>query len=399
MPAYYVSWGRYTLSAGLVLLPLAMAALLRTAREPGKAGNYLNLVVLTAGVALTHLTALFLLGLFTAIFLLERGITQLARRRNNPGFRPLDGLWQAGLATLTGVGLSLPWLLRIYQTYGSSFSVNLVSPGTGDQAAYWQYILYLLGPRFNAILLALSAAGLVVALLRGRSRALAVWGLVMTLLTLPWGLRIGPYRPDHMAIILFLPAALLLAAGIFELVDLIGRIVQAWLRTGAQGVVLLAALGAVVWGGWNTRDVVNRDTVLVQAADLEALNWVQENTSTQAEFLINTTVWMDSTYRGVDGGYWIPVLTGRRTILPPALYTLGTRDTVLQIREWAQTAASLTTCDETFWHLVGESGANYLYLRQGMGSMQPDGMAACVGVTPVYRRDGVYIYALASQEK
>ncbi len=399
MPAYYVSWGRYTLAAGLVVMPLAMAALIRAVREPGKVNHMLNLGLLTAGVALTHLTALYLLGLFTAIFLAERAITAWFGRRNEPGIRPLDGLWQAGLVALAGVALTTPWLVRVFQAQGGSFDVGFVSPAAGDQSAYWQYILYLLGPRFNAILLGLAAAGLVVALWRGKSRALAVWGLLIALLTLPWGPRIGPYRPDHMAIILFLPAALLLSAGIFEVVDLCARLARPWLKVGGQAVLLLAALGSVLWGAWSTRDVINRDTVLVQAADLEAMNWLQENTPPDAVFLINTTVWMGTTYRGVDGGYWIPALTGRKTTLPPALYTLGPGATVEQINDWAKTSTALTTCDTGFWNLVDESGASYLYLRQGTGSMQPEGFSACQGVTNIFQRDGVYIYALESSAR
>ena len=405
MPAYYVVWGRYTLSAGLLVLPLAMAALLRVARGPIRWQDVLTLAVLTCGVALTHLTALLLLGLFTAVMLaglLGRNLfahRPLPAGENDPP-RPAAYAWGGfawvAFGTAAGVSLALPWLLRIYHAYGSSVSIDFVSPAAGDQSAYWQYILYLLGPPHNLALLGLAGLGLVWALIRTGSRELAAWGAILALLTLPWGLRLGPFRPDHMAIILFLPAALLLANLVFALVERAGKFRPAGLRWVSRAVLVLAAFGLLGWGAYQTRTMSNRDTIFAQPADLQALDWIRANTRPEATFLINTSVWMGSTYRGVDGGYWISVLTGRSSILPPALYTLGAPDYLQRIGDQAGRAALLTTCDASFWQLVRDTGANYLYVRQGTGSLQPGGLANCSAVVPVYRRDGVYIYALSA---
>jgi len=100
-------------------------------------------------------------------------------------------------------------------------------------------------------------------------------------------------------------------------------------------------------------------------------------------------------YRGVDGGHWLSLITGRQTLLPPALYTLGEPDEVQRINERAERASRLTTCDEAFWSLVEEGGLEYTYLREGRGSLQPSGLLNCPELVLIYRRDGVAIFQIA----
>ena len=52
-------------------------------------------------------------------------------------------------------------------------------------------------------------------------------------------------------------------------------------------------------------------------ADVAALNWINQNTPSDARFFINSTVWQGSIYRGVDGGYWIMPETGRFDVVVP----------------------------------------------------------------------------------
>lgn len=399
MPAYYVTWGRYTLSAGLVLLPLAMAAVLRTSCPPVRAADGLALAVLAAGTALTHLTALLLLGFFVAFVLAGGLIQRLSRRRTaeppnegQPHF--LDGLWQPAAAALSGLLLALPWLARIWLRHSTSAGMRVVSPLDSGQADYFNYILYLLSPQHNLVLLGLAAAGLLWSLFQRGSRQAAGWALWITLLTLPWGLRLPPFRPDHMAIVLFLPASLMAANGLVSVLDGLGRVRITIARRALQGILTVAILGLVGWGMLRTQDVINPATVFVSQADLEAVEWVKTHTPGEARFLINTTTWMTGSYRGVDGGYWLAVLTGRTVLLPPALYTLGEAVTVRQINDWAQRASRLKACDAEFWELVEESGATHIYLREGQGSLQPSALTICSELALIYRRDGVFIYQI-----
>lgn len=395
MPAYYLSWGRYTLIAGLLVLPLAMAALLKLSRQPRDVSAWISAVLLTAGVALSHYTALLLLGFYTLILVLLRWLDRPQPDENGVTPSRWQGAWQPVLGAAAGVLMAAPWLLQVWLQLNTQAEINFVPPLDSGQAGYLNYILYLLGPRHSAVWLAAGGAGMVWALWRKSGRVLGVWALTLALLTLPWGLRLGPFRPDHMAIVLFLPASLLAADFVFNLVNLSSRLHKRWLRRGVQVGLILAALAGIGWGGWEMRNILNSSTVFAGQADLEALEWVRENTPPDARFMINVTPWMGRTYRGVDGGYWLLPYAGKQTILPPVMYTYGSQDYVGQTERWAEQLNELTTCGEDFWRLVEEFDARYLYLRQGRGSLQPDGLAACPRVVNVYRRGGVHIYEIA----
>lgn len=411
MPAYYLTWGRYTLLTGLVVLPLAMAAAVQVSKGSARAGDWLRLVLLTAGVALSHITALLLLGFFIGLLLIFRLLSRLAGIRRNkrgeaivekeaalasPPARPrlLDGLWQPASAALLGLGLSAPWLVRIWQQSGSQAALRVVTPLDSSQLSYGEYILYLIGPRHNEIILGLAGVGLIAALFKRPARLLAGWALLLALLALPWGLRLDPIRPDHMAIVLFLPAALLIGELVASGLSLSARLHLAWLRLALQAALIAAVLALTGWGAWSTRDVINPVTVFTDAADVAAIRWVDQNTPKDARFMINTTLWMGSTYRGVDGGYWLLPAAGRETLLPPVFYVYGSKEYVGEITRWAERASRLSACDEQLWSLIEEARADFLYLHEGRGALQPGALANCPGLVPVYRRDGVYIYEI-----
>lgn len=378
MPAYYVTWGRYTLLTGLAVLPAAMAAALELSRQPQRLELSIRLAVLTAGVALSHYTALLLL----LLFLLVLGAGLFFRRA-------WRGLWTTAAASLLGALLAAPWLLRSWNALSYHAGVGVVSPLDGSQAGYWEYILYLVGPDYNYILYLAALAALLWLLVRGPVPELPVWGLLMGLLMLPWGLRLAPFRPDHLAILVFLPAALLLGGALARLAGMLAK----WRPRLGGLVLLLAALALTGLGLARTRDVVNPVTVLVNAADLQALDWVQENTPPGARFFINTTGWQGS-YRGVDGGYWLMTLTGRQTVTPPALAWMGNGDFQTQLNLRAGLASQAAGCDERFWQVVADADLNYAYIKEGAGLLQPAALSNCPGVVNVYRRDGVYIYEI-----
>ena len=418
MPAYYLTWGRYTLLTGLVVLPLAMAATLEIGRpKPGAAvepdGDLpnpppvqsgvtwplaANLALLTAGVALAHYTTLWLLGWFLLFWGLMRLPVDL-RGPVMPGFaRPV---FAAALAALAGLALAGPWLLRMLADLNHLAGVDLVNTAS-DQSSYLSYLGQLIGPRRNLVILALGGGGLLVNLARRETRPLALWGLLLALLILPWGLRFGPFRPDHYAIVLFLPAALLAADLIVTVADAAGRLTlrvlarqrPGWLRL-AVSLVFAAAAGGVMlaWGVRETGWIVNPTTVLTGGADVAALEWVARHTPPEARFFVNTTHWQGGAYRGVDGGYWLLPLAGRQSIMPPAIAGWGEDSYVRSFTETARQASAVNGC-EAMQALAVEAGLTHIYVKEGAGSLQPAALEDCPGMVLLYRKGGVYIYAI-----
>ena len=383
MPAYDLAWGRFTLVAGLVLLPLGMASFLEMTRQPGRP-HFVRLALLTAGLCLTH----YLLALLFALFMLVTGIFSLASASRQRQWRHFA--WQPATAAGAGLLLALPWIVRLW-LLGSrlvSFELALPSPDSGIQLGY---LLSLLGPFRNHLLLAAAVPGLVWAFFRPGLRALAGWTVLLVLFSLPWGLRLNPFRPDQVVLVLFLPAALLLAGWLSAAGGWLERRFHPLIGKAALGLLIL---GLAAWGMQETAVVVNQNTILATRADLDALAWVKENTPVDARFLINTVQWQTGSYRGVDGGYWLLPLTGRQALLPPAVYGWGSPGLIRQVNDWAARAAKIQGCGDDFWSLVNDARLDYIYLKRGRGNLQPEALAGCAGIQGVYDKLDVFIYEI-----
>ena len=391
MPAYYLSWGRYTLTVGLIILPLAIAQAFNLMRGKTNWRTGLTLGLLTAGLLLTHyFTALLLaafLGLLAIIHLIQgkrsipQAILHLSWMVNSAGF---------------GLLLAVPWLWRVAKFTHSSAglvtnlpeSIGVVFTGEG-----WSYIWQLLGPTHNHWLLVPAGIGLVWVLTKRHSLAFGLWSLVLALMALPWGVTLHPFRADHFAIVLFLPVSLLAGWLTWQAGQRAGRwLKQPWV---ANILLLLVVVGWIAWGFSDTSDIVNPTTVLVTETDLAALDWVAENTPPEARFYINTAYWLGNLYRGVDGGGWILPYTGRWALVPTVFYGFSPdKAWVGELRGWGETASQITGCTAEFWTLVEEAELDWIYLRSGVGSLQPVGLAGCEGVEEVYTNETVVIYQL-----
>jgi len=392
MPAYYLSWGRYTLTTGLVLLPVAMAlAHDLIMRRKYRMENALSLALLTAALLLTHYFAALLLagfmGLLVIVHLLQN------RRRLPRAFLRISLLINSAAL---GLLLTLPWLWRVAQYTHSSAGIQTNLPKSFSAVfsrGSWDYTWQLLGPTSNHWLLLPAAAGLILALTKRHTMSFGLWSLALMLMALPWGLSLAPFRPDHFVIVLFLPITLLAGWLIWLAARWIGRQVQQ--RWVAELVLILVVLGWKAWGFTQTHEIVNPSTLLVTPADLEALEWVGENTPEDARFFINTTHWMGNIYRGTDGGGWLLPYTGRWALVPTVFYGYSPDSAWAgELRSWGQAASQVTGCTDEFWTLVEEAELSWVYLRTGAGSLQPSGLAGCEGVELEYFNQGVSVYRI-----
>ncbi len=397
MPAYYLTWGRFTLLTGLVVLLPTMAAALDARREPENSGGLLRLGLLTAGLCLTHYLAVVMLALFLLGLGLEALFRDLRARRPILRFTSL----RLAAPPLLGALAALPWLLRVLQN--QSASVDVILPG--ESAPNWSYLTYLLGPRYSHILMGMAAGAFVFSLgllalemLRKRAaentapRALfAAWTLLLLLLALPFGLRLGPFRPDHYVIVLFLPASIWLGG---LLAESAAALTRRWGRWAGWGALLLVAGLLVGWGLRESCSVLNPVTLIADKIDRAALDWVTQNVPATGKFYINTAHWQSGAYRGVDGGAWIIPYTGRGALLPPISYMWTDEEEYTQINAWAAKTAQLEGCTPDFWQMVREAGLTHVYLRQGRGTLQPDMLADCPRLRVIYSEGGVWIYEI-----
>ncbi len=392
MPAYYVTWGRYTLLTGMLLLPLTMAAALDIVNKGVKKSRLFTFGLLIAGILLTHYFAAALL----AIFLVILAIHVLVRNVRSKT-RPLWSTWLPLLiAALLGLLAAGPWLFRMWGYAQRGVEIVAIQPNLESIDAlyfpeYLTYLWRLLGPARNQAMLFAALPGLVITLFRRRTRAFGVWTIVLVLLSLPVGFYVAPFRPDHAAIVLFLPTALLIAELLVSIIDWTPIEKMTTIKIVAVLVIFVSLVG---WGLYETRSVINSATILATRDDLQALNWIDENTPPDSRFGINVTHWQYGSYRGVDGGWWITPRTGRMTSHPNVLYVMGARDYAEGVNALAGQFSQLTGCSAEFWETVQAEELTHIYIAANRGSMQPNQFVDCPGVELIYHNETVFLYRI-----
>ena len=189
MPAYYLSWGRYTLTVGMIFLPLAMSAAVRMLRKPHRKADIATLALLTTGVLLSHYFAALLLAIFLVVL---AGVYFVPRLRKM--LTALANLSGIITGTLFGLLLALPWLLRVahYSPLSSGIESNLGTIVNGSSTA--AYIWKLLGPASNYALLIPAVIGLALALTKKIPTAFSLWSLILAIFALPWTFNLQPFR-------------------------------------------------------------------------------------------------------------------------------------------------------------------------------------------------------------
>lgn len=174
------------------------------------------------------------------------------------------------------------------------------------------------------------------------------------------------------------------------------RLGDAWGRYVAA-IAALAVLGLGLAGASQLRSVINPATIIVQAADVAAADWIRGHSPPDARFLVSTTHWHLGTYRGLDGGYWLPILAGRATTMPAALYTYGDPAEVRAATAIAETAAKGDGLSDTeIDALLERTGADYVYVGPTAagqpGKLSAERLRRHSGLVERYGRNGAFVF-------
>ncbi len=424
-PAYFVSWGRYTHMTGVLLMAPAMITLWRV-RACAHSRQATAATLLLSGLALIHVRVALLLALLIGLL----ALLLVVQRR----WRML--LWWLAAAGAALI-LTLPWWLWLWQ---SAYVRAIVTPQLDGDAMWpatlpdwglvwaprndllvatvsggfsllmnWQsvdsppYLAYPAGAVWLALLMIATLWAWQRPKLRMPTRRLwggwllmALWVAGATLLLKANRLGLPAMRFIHVnAGIITLYAPLTLAAGGLT-AWMLGLLTRPRLTPFTTGV---AVLGLTFWGASGMTTIVNPTTILATPADRAALLWIRDNIPPDARFIVNTRQWMEGIYAGSDGGYWIPVLTDRESLLPPALYASALpRAAVIERNALlARLAAARNLDDPALRADLTAQGVTHLYIREGVGSLQSAGIDGREFAQLCYRQNGVSIYALKSK--
>ncbi len=171
-------------------------------------------------------------------------------------------------------------------------------------------------------------------------------------------------------------------------------------RQWQNTVISVIIIGGALWGSLTMIDVVKLPTVLIQPADIRAMEWIETNTAPDATFAINVWSWLPSIYAGTDGGYWIQLLTDRPTVVPPAIiYPIAAEYDIFQ-----QTNAFLAELSEArsldnpaLLAQLRERGVTHIYLGARGGHLNPNALESHDFTRLVYQDGPVYIFELIDE--
>ncbi|MEA3309339.1 MAG: DUF6541 family protein [Chloroflexota bacterium] len=394
MPAYYVSWGRYTQLSGLLILPVAIILNIETVERRNK--KTLALAIFTlAGLILTHYRVLA----FYVCFLAAWWLVKFWDTRPEWRMRLREVPQYLGIGLLAGLAL-MPWLwetatalwLRAFLHWGGSPSASTV---------LMDFSWYYVSRGIDRYLLTVGVLGAVVALLEKKrfTWVLLIWLGELFIITNPSLVGLpGEGLTNNIAMLItwFIPQAIwsgFILTTLWEswLDALPGR--EKWCY-----LALIILLGSLCLVGVSYQLVVlNPECVLALSADREALAWIETHTAPDSYFLINSRRWQGEIYMGTDGGYWITPLTGRRTNVPPALYPLGTRESTVEIKTLNEKLKELYPAPASLWQRLRELGVDYIYLGALGGPLPPQTLHATPGFQLKYDNARVRIYAVTSK--
>ncbi len=388
MPAYYATWGRYTLLTGMIMLPLTLACFIEITNSPLRKGIQVTSGLLFIGMILSHYFTGVLFGLFAVFHL----VLQLVRR----GEHAIRRMLNAAVPLATAMIILAPWLLRAIQLSGYSLEASLEIPVTtsGWQAIkeYGLYLIKLSGPPRNLIFLGLGILGIIPLARDARARSLAAWFTLLILFCIPLGIKLPNLRSDHFLIVLFLPASLSVANLLIRIWDY-SRIHLPQIRI-MQLIALIFLLTWMILGIAETHSIINPTTVFVTNSDMEAIKWIHGNIPDDARILINATPWQSGMYRGVDGGFWLLPLTSRYSLPPPIIIIWGDQNEFQRVNTLSGQISSLTSCDSTFDQIVTDGNLTHVYIRDGVGTLQSSQLLTCDHLERIYNNEDVSIFVI-----
>lgn len=390
MPAYYVTWGRYTQLTGLLVLPALIICSCALSEAPRRSASLLALTAVTmAGLILVHYRVL----VFYVAFMLAY-LAVLAARRPRQLPRTIGRLVVAGLSALL---LAAPWVWVLGKQVLVPAAQNPESlVGGGSYNSIDPSLLWMTN---NRELFAAAGIGVLLALARLRWRILvpALWIGTLLLLANPTVIGLRPLWliNNHSVIItLFMPICVLTGFAAERIVRTAQRLSRHRAsRRVRYALELLLFVGLAAYGAWQLRDIVNPVTDLATAADLPALQWAEQNTPPDARFLINATPWLNGVYRGTDAGWWLMPFAGRWTSTPPALYNYGTVELNREVAARSGVVAGAQPDGtQSLDQLIKAQHITHIFLGSKGGPLRGEMFWGRPQYRPVYDQSGVLIF-------
>ncbi len=373
MPGFYVNWGRYAQLMGQAILPAALllvwAWLEDTHRRWGQAVLH---GLLLAGLLLSYYRMAFFYAAFFPTLLLLAYV-------HGPFGRDWRK-WRTALVNLVIVAASallllFPWIVNVQGSHLSDSVEAGVTQGSPVQAVLSQYSDWVYIRSYVPVgILALSAAALLISLAR---RRLEVVGVLL------WLFLVNAVRAGSL---IHLPGANMMQVfAVMISLYIFASLVAGWVlgflfdwfsrRVARAGVsLILAVILLLALYGLNVqRKIFNpRTYAIVTRSDMRAMDWIRSNIAEDAVFLVEGfRIYQGTTAVGSDGGWWLSLLTGRRSTMPPQYALLNERPTQPdysdKVVELVETLEKHFPTDPSVQEEICQRGITHVYVGQLQG--------------------------------
>ena len=404
MPVYYVNWGRYTQLTGQVLLPAILICWMAAIEHERMHWRSMALpIVLTASLLLTH----YIVAIFAAAFISSYLVVWIILHRAGWSVTR-QSLLRAFVIGGCSIILALPWLLNILSGYLAQIAAALIDNGVNSTTVAAVSTLETSTPLYlKSSILLLAGCGLIIAGIKRQWRIAlcALWTAILILLCVPQLIGLpgtGVVKSFAVYIALYLTIIPLAAYAVGVGQQRLATVRYRLSYIIATGVLVLISVWGVQWQQY----LLNPLNQLVMPADMQAMSWIRTQTAPDARFLVNMFPAFDnSVVVGSDAGWWIPLLTGRRTTLPPITYTserASEPEYLQRINSFAAELREKPLPSEEGLRLSRAAGIGYIYHGTQIGKdsagqdvhMDIEAIRRHPAFQIVYDEAGVTIFAL-----
>ncbi len=417
MPMTYLNWGRYTQLAGQAILPVAIyLAWNALEKENMDWPAYIPVWLAMGGLALAHYRVL----IFGVLFFLAYLLLFTGR-----------GTWRQNITRTFWIGLGggvlfLPWFIQVFggrvmQVLGAQLTTAPQSNSVWHQynAIQFSELPFYLSVEMWVLLI--TSLGWAFLCRKKTTLLMGLWWGLIALAANPQWINlpgVGALSTFTVLIAAYIPAALLIGAAA-------GDIITPWMRetrpdkgispsarppasrisVGRGSLIFIVIICLGVYGTIRRQSDIDRDLgTLVTRPDLQAAAWIDATLPAASTFLVNQFfAFGDSVLVGSDAGWWLPLLSGRRTTLPPINYSweVGPRpDYIDWVNELPRQIESKGLLSPDVKSLLQARGITHIYIGQRQGQvnyngprvLDPTALLADPDFNTVYHQNQVWIF-------
>lgn len=384
-PTFMLTWGRYPQVAGLIFLAVFLALLKIDQESPTDWRRSVILGILGAGLGATHyrIALITMLGAITLLAAMAAGgvIRGSSLRRRFAGLL---------LIPAAALALFLPWILHVVISLRQGYHV----PATTVEGAFYNLDRignYAIHYPTNIPLFFLCGIAAVWGLLRKD------WSVIWLLAWVGTGFlivlsRVSGVFMDLVSFVISLYIPVSVAAGwLAARLDAHAARLSAPVRV----VILLAGLGATLLAVPKFARTVTAGGYYVTPDDLPALQWVRENTPQDALFMVNLFhfAFSEEQIIATDAGYWLPLLTGRKTVSLPMPFLserFRSPEGIDALKKLDALKGKL--CSAEAAALLEEQQVSYVFIGSAGGRISPQELQKCPSFSQEFQFNETYVF-------